>query len=325
MIENRGTWTDLIAGVGIEIGEVFDQGQEQYTPGIGQVLMTTSGTGAQRYVTGKTGIGRLNLFDEGDDLGLGNRTKTYTTKVAYNNYGSGVMVTKNNIQDRDFSEQLDEMRDLSVAANFSQDEAGMQIFNGGFATTEKVNGYKLNMYGDAVPTFSTVHPSTKPGVSTQSNASSTGVALSVDAVETADVAMIEQLTDDAIPMSKAGKATLVVPPALRRKAMEIGESEKNPEDANNAINVYKGTYDVAESTFLGTAGSNGAGSDTAWFMVVPGRAKLIHEVRQSPVLESDVSILNKNVTFTVDARWANGITDWRRTWGSKGDLAAYSS
>lgn len=322
MIENRGKWTDLIAGVGIEIGEMFDQGQEEYTPGIGSVLMTTSGTGAQRYTTGKTGIGRLNLFDEGDDLSLGNRHKTYTTKVAYNNYGSGVMVTKNNIMDRDYAEQLDEMKDLSVAANFSQDEAGMQIFNGGFATTELVNGYKLNMYGDGVPTFSTVHPSTVPGVSTQSNASSTGVALSVDAVETADVAMIEQKTDDALPMSKGGKATLVVPPALRRKAMEIADSERNPEDANNAINVYKGTYDTAESTFLAAANN---GSDTAWFMVVPGRAKLIHETRQAPALDSDVSILNKNVTYTVDARWANGITDWRRTWGSKGDLAAYSS
>ena len=322
MIENRGQWTDLIAGVGIEIGEVFDQGQEEYTPGIGQVLMTTSGTGAQRYVTGKTGIGRLNRFDEGDDLSLGNRTKTYTTKVAYNNYGSGVMVTKNNIMDRDFSAQLDEMKDLSVAANFSQDESGMQIFNGGFATTEEVNGYKLNMYGDGVPTFSTVHPSTKPGVSTQSNASSTSIALSVDSVETADIALIEQKTDDALPMAKSGKATLVVPPALRRTAMEIGESEKNPEDANNAINVYKGTYDVAESTFLAATNS---GSDTAWFMVVPGRAKLVHEVRQAPVLESDVSILNKNVTYTVDARWANGILDWRRTYGSQGDLSAYSS
>jgi len=322
MIENRATWTDLIAGVGIEIGEVFNQAQEQYTPGIGSVLNVTSGEGAQRYVTGKTGTGRLNLFDGGDDIGLSNRTKTYTTKVAYNNYGDGVLVTKNNIMDRDFSEQLDEMRDLSIGANFSQDEAGMQIFNGGFATTEVVNGYKLNLYGDAVPTFSTVHPSTKPGVSTQSNASSTGVALTVDAVETADVALIEQQTDDALPMAMGGRATLVVPPALRRKAKEIAESERNPEDANNAINVYKGTFDVAESTFLGAANS---GSDSAWFMVIPGRSKLYHEVRQAPVLESDVSILNKNVTYTVDARWTNAVLDWRRSWGSKGDLAAYSS
>jgi hypothetical protein len=52
---------------------------------------------------------------------------------------------------------------------------------------------------------------------------------------------------------------------------------------------------------------------------------MVHEMRQGATLESDVSILNKNVTYTVDARWANGVLDWRRTWGSKGDLAAYSS
>jgi len=38
MIESRATWSDLIAGVGLEIGEVFDQGQEEYRPGIFAVL-----------------------------------------------------------------------------------------------------------------------------------------------------------------------------------------------------------------------------------------------------------------------------------------------
>lgn len=321
-MESRGTWTDLIAGVGLQISEVFDQGAEEYTPGIGSVLIQTTGEGAQKNFSGKTGLGRLSRFEEGDDLSIKKRYKTYTTSVAYNFYGEGIQVTKAQIEDRDFDAQLDEMKDLSVAANFSQDESGMQLFNGGFATTQTVRGYKLNFYGDGVPTFSTVHPTVVPGGSTQSNASSTSIVLSHDNLETAKVAMSLQRTDDGIPMAMAGKPTLVTPLALEKTAREITESELVAENGNNAINVHRGTVDMVTTMFLDAV--NG-GSNTAWFLVVPGRTKMYHEVRQAPELETDVDILSKNATFTIDARWANYVKDWRRAWGSKGDSSAYSS
>jgi len=192
MIESRGTWTDLVAGVGLEIAEVYDQGQEEYLPGISNLLITTTGTGAERNFTGKTGSGRIRKFDDGDDVPGTRRYKTYTTKVTYNNYGSFVEVTKNQITDRNFQAQLDEMKDLSVGANFSQDEAGMQLFNGGFATTTTKNGYELTWYGDGLPQFSTIHATTVPGGSTQSNASATSIAFGDDNLETGRLALTLQ-------------------------------------------------------------------------------------------------------------------------------------
>lgn len=321
-MESRGTWTDLVAGVGLQISEVFDQGQEEYTPGINAVLIQTTGDGAEKHFSGKTGIGRLSRFEEGDDISVKRRYKTYKTSIAYNFYGTSVQVTKANIEDREFDAQLDEMKDLSVAANFSQDEAGMQLFNGGFATTQVVNSYKLNFYGDGVPTFSTVHPTVVPGASSQSNASATGIAFTHDNLETAKIALTLQQTDDGLPMALMGKATVVAPVNLEREAREITESTLISENANNTINVHRGTTDVVTCQFLDA--TNG-GSDTAWFLVVPGRTKMYHEVRQAPALEMDVDILSKNATFTVDARWANYVKDWRRSWGSKGAGAVYSS
>ena len=321
-MENRGTWTDLIAGVGLQISEVFDQGQEEYTPGINQVMIQTTGSGAEKHFSGKTGLGRLTAFDEGDNLAVKRRYKTYKTTVSYNFYGEGIQVTKAEIEDREFDAQLDEMKDLSVAANFSQDESGMQLFNGGFATTTAVNGYEMTFYGDGVPTWSTVHPTVVPGGSTQSNASSTGIAFGQDNLETGKVAMTLQQTDDGIPLSLSGKPMVVVPMNLEREAREITESTLDAETANNAINVHRGTTDMMSTVFLDATNS---GSDTAWFLVVPGRTKMYHEVRQGAELESDVDILSKNATFTIDARWANYVKDWRRTWASQGDLAAYAS
>lgn len=324
MVETRGIWTDFIGGVGLEIAEVFNQAQEQYKPGIFALLNNVTGTGAQRTVGGKTGTGRVRLFNDGDNVPGLTRYKTYDTTIAYYDFGGHVSVTKNTIDDRNWSSELDEMKDLSISANYSQDESGVQLLNGGFATATLVNGYKIALYGDGVPTFSTIHPTVVPGGSTQSNASATGITFTAANAETALVALVEQQTDDGLAIVLGGKPVVALPPKLRKKGLEITESQLTPDSANNAINVYNNGmgFDMIVSTFLGAANS---GSDTAWYMVTPGMHKLNHETRQAPRLESDTNILNKVVTFTVDARWVESVTDWRRTWASKGDLAAYSS
>lgn len=326
-LETRAKWTDLISGVGLEIADVFDQGMEQYQPGISSLLSVTSGEGAQKNFTGKTGISGLKRFDEGDNMPQGQRYKTYTTTISYNDYGEFLEVSANSIVDHNYQQELSAMKDLGIDVNFSQDRSGVQLFNGGFSTDEDVNGFKMNWYGDGVPHFSTVHPTVVPGQSTQSNASSTGVPLGHDSFETGQIAMIEQQTDDGKPMNMAGKITLAVAPSQRRTAREITASDLNPElqadlTDQNAINVFKGAADVVETHFL--ASVNG-GSDDAWYLTVPQRNKMFHEVRQGAELNQDVDIKSKNVTYTVDARWANYTLDWRRSWASKGDGEAYAA
>lgn len=323
MLETRGTWTDLIAEVGLKMADVFDQGQEEYLPGLTALVKATTGVGAQRNFSGKTGIGEISGFDDGDDIPGGKRHKTFTTKVIYNNYGKFVDVTKNTIEDRDeqFESDLDEFKDLSVGANYSQDKSVMQLWNGGFSTTTLVNGYEMTWYGDGVPQYSTIHPTVVPGASTQSNASATGITFGHDNLEIAKIALVEQQTDDGLALSMLGKQSLVLPEPLRREGQEETQSELTPESANNAINVFRGTQDMVVSVHLDAVNN---GSDTAWFITIPSKAKLYHELRQSPRLEMEKNIKNKVVTFTVDARWAEYSKEWKRTWGSKGDLAAYS-
>ena len=323
-MENKGIWTDLISGVGLEIAEVFDQGMEEYKPGISNVLKVVSTDVGQYNVTGKTGVGEIKRFNEGDDIPVNRRYKTYTTKIVPNEYGGRLDVTFQSIEDRDFDSELSEMKDLAIGANYSQDKSGMQLFNGGFSTAIDVNGYRMTWYGDGEPLFSTIHSTVVPGGATQSNASATSIPLTATNLETALVALEQQETDDGLAMSLLGKPMLVIPPALRKEALELTESELDPSTANNAINVYKNgmAVDMAVSTFLG---ASQGGSDTAWYVTIPGKAKLEHIVRQEPRLAQDNNIGNLVVTFTVHARWANADKDWRRTWGSKGDATSYSS
>ena len=321
-MESRAKWTDLIPDTGLKISEVYDQGDDLYTPGINSVINVATGEGAQKNYTGKTGFGKLLKFADGDDVPTISRDKSYTTKVLYNNYGGAVEVTKNQIEDRDFAAELDEMKDMSRSANYSVDQAGMQLFNGGFATTVTVNGWDMTWYGDAKPLFSTVHPTTTPGGSTQSNASSTGIKLSHDNYENGRLALELQQEDNGLALTLAGKNTLVLPIILEKTAMEIVNSTLTPESSNNAINVFSGSVDIVTSKFLD---STNGGSNTQWHIVNRSSHKLYHETRQEKRLETDVNIKNKVATFIVDARWADYSKDYKGTWASKGDLATYSS
>lgn len=321
-MENIQKWTDLIPDVGLRIAEVYDQGDDLYQPGIFAVLKQSTSAKAQDNYSGKTGFGKVKQFEDGDDVPTIERFKTYTTKVVYRNYGGAVEVTKNLIEDRDFESELDEMKDMSRSVNYSMDESGAQMFNGGFATTVTVNGYDMTWYGDGKPQFSTIHPTVVPGASTQSNASSTGLALSHDNLETARLALMRQKEDNGLALGMAGKITIVTSLTNEKLAKEILGSDLQPQNANNAINVFKGAMDLVSSTFLDTA--NG-GLNSAWFIMNQAMSKLYQTSRQEKRLESDVNIRNKVVTYTVDARWANCSKEWKGTWGSKGDLATYSS
>lgn len=321
-MESRSNWTDLIPDVGLKISEVFDQGDELYTPGIFSILHLKNGEGAQKNYKGKTGFGRLKKFDDGDDIPTATRYPTYLTSVVYNNYGEAVEVTANMIEDRDFETELNEMKDLSRAANESVDISGAQLFNGGFATTTLVNGFEMTWYGDGVPQFSTVHPTTVPGGSTQSNASATGIALTHDNLEVGKLALNLQQTDNALPLTLSGRMTLVTSLNNEKEATELTQSEKQPQNANNAINVFKGSTDVVTSQYFDTI--NG-GLNTQWFLVNTARHKMYHESRKEKQLNEATNIRNRVVTFTIDARWADCSLDWRGTWGSKGNNATYSS
>lgn len=319
----RANWTDLIPATGLQIAEVFDQGGELYTPGIANIINVKSAPDvAQKNYTGKTGFGKLSYFAEGDDIPSTNRYKTYTTKVIYNSYGEHVTVTKLQLEDRDFDNELSEMNDFGRAYNQSVDESSIQLLNGGFATTVDVNGYKMTWYGDGNPQFSTVHATVVPGGSTQSNASSTGIKLTHDNLETGRLALTLQKTDNGRPMSLTQSPVLVVPLNLEKKATESIGSVLVPETGNNALNFFKGSMTMMSTAFLD---STNGGSNTAWFLINKQRNKLFYETRQEARMERDVNVLNKTVTFTVDARWANYSLEWKGSWASKGDLATYSS
>lgn len=323
MIETRAKWGELIKGVGLQILEAMDQGMELYQPGISNLLTMDSSDMGQKHFTGKVSENRITRKDEGESTDELNRYKTYVTAVDYTAYAAKIEITRENLMDRDFSSQLDEATDIGRAANFSQDEAGLQLFNGGFDTRkETIKGYRYQYYNDGVPTFSVQHPSVVPGTSAQSNASSTGLVLSDANLETARLALRKQMTDAGGPMTMGGSETLVLPLALEKTGRVITESEKVSGSDFNDINVYRGTVNMTTSVLLDAVHG---GSDTAWYLVVPGATRFVHDVREGMSPWTEVDEDKKTLTVGMYGRWANYTKDWRRAWGSKGNAGAYSA
>lgn len=323
MIETRAKWGELVKGVGLQILEAIDQGSNLYTPGISNLLSMESSDVGQKHFTGKVSENKITRKDEGEATEEINRYKTYVTSVDYTAYAAKIEVTRENLLDRDFSSQLDEAMDIGRASNFSQDEAGLQLFNGGFDTRkDTIKGYRYQYYNDTVPTFSVQHPTVVAGGSAQSNASATGITLTEANLETARLALRKQMTDAGGPLVMGGMETLVLPLALEKTGKVITESEKISGNGNNDINVYRGYVNMTTSVLLDAVHG---GSDTAWYLIVPGATKFVHDVREAMQPWTAVDEDKKTLTVGIYGRWANYTKDWRRAWGSKGNGSAYSA
>lgn len=319
----RSKWGELIKGTGLQILEAIDQGSELYLPGISSLLMMETSDVGQKNFTGKVSENRIRRKDEAEDTDELSRYKTYVTSVDYTAYAAKIEVSRETLMDRDFAGVLDEATDIGRASNFSQDEAGMQLFNGGWTTRDtEILGYRYQYYNDGVPTFSVQHPSVVPTESSQSNASATSIAFSEANLETGRLALRKQQTDAGGPLTMGGRETLVLPLALEKEGRVVTESTLVPGNANNDINVYTGMVNMTTSVLLDAIND---GSDTAWYLVVPGMTKFVHDTREAMQPWTEVDEDKKTLTVGIYGRFSNYTKDWRRSWGSLGTGAAYSA
>jgi hypothetical protein len=274
----------------------------------------------------KTGVNYLQTMEEGAAFNSDSRLLGYKTSIAVRDWSQSVSVTRNAIKDSDYRSQLDEFSDLTRAGMETMDKAFFDgIFNYAFTAQASLPTW-VTIYGDGKPQCSTLHPR-KDGGTAQSNASSTGITLTDDNLETARVALLRQLDDRGKPMNIGStKLLLVVPTELEKQAIIITKSEKRSGTANNDVNIYDGPqFTVIASKWIGYSGNPGSATTTSWFLVDPKTSKLFFLQRQGLETHRHIDPFSLTNTFFVDCRFAVGTGDWRGMWGSIGDGASYSS
>lgn len=303
--------------------KVLDDAFKNYQPYYPKVFNVADSSKASETDINATGFGLLTKKNENDPITYEDPLQGFKTTYTHQTFAGGSQYSMELFDDDLYGVITKDFAKKARQAARSVDYTVFNTLRGGFNTAR-------TSYGDAKPLFSTSH-TRKDGGTAQSNASSTGVILTEANLETGLNALRTQLDDKGQLIEiGGGKVTLVVPRALAKEAVEITKSELRSGTADNDINFYQGAINVLVVPWIGAEVSASgadfdAGSNTAWFLKAEDYSELNCFWRKKPELDRETDFDTKAEKFSIVGRWSYGWSDWRGTWGSKGDTLAYSS
>ena len=241
--------------------------------------------------------GMREFVDERQAHGL----REYSFTIHNKTWESTIEVERAALEDEQYGQIRLRVQSLAEAAARHKDRMVMELAAGGFAST----------CWDGKPFFSATHEGPD---GTQGNVGS--AALSASALQTAISGMARLVDDRAQPLAVVAD-TLVVPPELEWKALELLSSALAPESDGNAANVLKGRLDLIVSPYL-------ADPDDWFLFCTRGALKPFILQERTPVeLEaldassgSAEAFMRDRYYYGVRARYNAGYGLWQLAYGS---------
>jgi phage major head subunit gpT-like protein len=255
-----------------------------------------------------TGFGKLAETDELGALDYEDPVKMYRTVYTHKKYTKGFKVSQELVEDDQHNVISRMPKALAKSVVYTTEYYSASVLNNAFNTS-------YTSYGDSKPLASTSHTRADGGTA-QSNASSTGITLTEDNLETGRLALEKALNDKGEIVNFMAD-TLVIPIDLRKTAVILTDSSMRPGTANNDVNVYEGVFRVIPWRYIT--------STTAWFLMDKSNHLLNWFWRIRPEFKSDYAFDSDAALYKVRVRFSYGWSDWRGVWGSAGDGSAYSS
>lgn len=258
-----------------------------------------------------SGLSQMVVKTEGAPITYEDPNQGYDVTYTHVTRALGSQITHEMWADDQFGVMRRRPRDLARAKTRTQESTASDILNYGF--TAGGGGKASFTSGDSLALFSAAHTRTDGGA-VQSNYSTADLA--EDSLEVALVTMRATL-DDKGQLVMVSPDTLVVAPALEKEARILLDSQQRTGTANNDINPYNGRLKLVVWDYLGSAAG---GSDTAWFVLDSSLHKLNYFNREDGSIEGpNYDFDTKSAKWSVLARFSVGFSDWRGTYGSKGD------
>lgn len=271
-----------------------------------------------------TGFGPMQATSEGERYQVDSRTEMYKTTYTPVKYTSTAQAS--------YEMQLwDKTKKLAQASGIGEGQAkqvAREMERVSASVFTKAFTAATTSYGDSKPLCSTDH-TRADGATAQSNASSTGITLTHDNLDTAIQALRMQL-DDRGQLFTQTPQILLVPPALEQTALVVTKSANRSGVSDNDTNIYGmkeyygGRLKVVVWEYLANAVG---GSDTAWFLL-SNEHLVSWKWADKPMvgkMDTTTGYLNDMIFWKVRFYASIGWSDWRGVWGSQGDGAAYSS
>jgi len=301
----RPNFADTLAP---ELAEVFFDRYEAEPEMMPSIFKVKTSDRDREVESAVSGFSLLQQTSELGPLDYEDPNQMYRTTYTHLKYTKGFKVSQELVEDDQHNVIRSMPEALGKAAKRTQEYWAASVFNNAFSTS-------YTSYGDAKPFISTSHPRADGGTA-QSNASSTGITLTETNLETARIAAMKQL-DDKGQRIVIKPNCLLVPVDLEKTATILVNSMLRPGTANNDYNMYKGAFDVKSWEYLT--------STTAWFLLDMRQHLLSWYWRIRPEFKQDNAFDSDAALYKTRVRFSFGWSDWRGTYGSAGDGAAYSS
>jgi hypothetical protein len=173
-----------------------------------------------------SGLGIVPIKGEGDAIAYDARLMGPTKRWTHATYALGMRITEETIEDDRYRVMGDGARELGVSTRETRHINVAEIFNTGFATT-------YHTAGDALAIFSGAH--LRLDGKTWSNLA-TASALSYSTLQNGILAFESQVDHRGKKIMQT-PMTLLVPPALEYKAIQILQNPDQPDTAERNINV----------------------------------------------------------------------------------------
>lgn len=223
----------------------------------------------------------------------------FEIEYVHTEYASGFMVERKMLDDMQYDGIFDSASQMGTAFARKRQKDAASVFNNAF-TAGATAGY------DGVALCSDSHPLSESDTTTVDN--NLALALTGDNLETA-ITTMQAFGDDLGEEIVIMPDILLVPRALWREARELTESEKEPESAENAINVFTGLRAVVWPYLTDT---------NAWFLIDSTMAnRYLKWYNRVPVefgAEEDFDTFFRK--YRGYMRYSFGWSDWRWVIGS---------
>jgi phage major head subunit gpT-like protein len=285
-----GNWGELLLP---GLRKIFDKHQAKAKDYLPVIYNVETSTKAQEFDLGVGGLGKMEEWQtSGASVAYEDFAKGYKTTYTHKKYSKGIKIERELLDDDIYSEITKRVRNLSQTVYYTCQYYAASVFNNAFS-----NSYPGV---DGVALCSTTHPLSPGNATTWSNAGA--LELNANNLEAVRTNMLNW-TDDKGNTLAINPDTLIVPPALRKTALVIADSDKEPDTNYNNVNVWHGTVDVIEWPFLT--------DPNAWFVVDSQRMKIFLNWfwRRKPVLEQDKDFDSEVSKYKVVARFSFGWSD----------------
>jgi hypothetical protein len=289
----------LWPGVAAWFGRQYDEFKAEYT----DLFDTETSDKNYEEDVQLTGFGLAPSKAEGSSITYDSETQGFTKRYTHTVYGSGYMVTREEMEDNKYEEvSKRRAQALAFAMRQTKENVCANVYNRAFNTS--YTG------GDGKRLLTTDHPSI---AGDWSNVLATAADLSESALEDMIIQIMNAKNDRGLRISLMPKA-LIVSPSDWFNANRILKSTLQNDTANNGINALKATNalpgGIVVNHYLTDA--------DAWFIRTNAPRGMLYFQRRAYEFVQDNDFDTENAKAKATERYSCGWTDPRGLYGSAG-------